>query len=77
MHRQQVYGDALETAMKKTYHGSCHCGAVRLEADLDLSSINLACLDNIQPSELVEPPVKFMNGRDNDWWHEPSEVRHL
>ena len=134
--------------MKKTYHGSCHCGAVRLEADLDLSqgtgrcncsfctkarwwgvnikpdafrllagesdlldyqfntksahhlfcrhcgvrafgrgyieqigghyvSINLACLDDMQPSELAEAPVKFSNGRDNDWWHEPSEVRHL
>ncbi|MEZ4449581.1 MAG: GFA family protein [Nannocystaceae bacterium] len=132
----------------ETFHGSCHCGAVRFEVDLDLAagtgkcnctfctktrhwgmivkpealrvsageealrdyqhgyrcmhltfcgtcgvrpfarghldvlggdlcSINLACLDDLDPARLAEAPVTYYDGRHDRWDQAPAETRHL
>jgi len=134
--------------MLKTYKGSCHCGKVRFEADIDLSngtgrcncsictkrrewsalikpdafrlisgqevlcdyqfgtmsghhrfcgncgcapfgdgyveeiggafvSISVACLDDVEPAELAEIPIRYMDGRNDNWFEAPKETRYL
>jgi hypothetical protein len=133
--------------MKKTYKGSCHCGAVRFECELDLAegtskcncsicsksrfwkaivkkdafqllegegalsdyqfgnhsihhlfcsrcgvkpfgrgyldelgdfyAVNILCLDDAAEEELAEAPVRYENGRNDNWDSPPAEIRHL
>ena len=43
----------------------------------DFVSINLACLDDLDPSQLADSPVRYSDGRANDWMSTPAETRHL
>ena len=131
----------------KTYHGSCHCGQVRFEADIDLSQgtlrcncsickksrfwpavvkpeafrllsgaqalsryqfhtktdehffckhcgvrsfatgdssrwgkfygVNVTCLDDATEQELVEAPVSYLDGKNDQWDVAPTETRYL
>jgi hypothetical protein len=40
-------------------------------------SIALATLDDLPVADLVEAPVRYLNGRDDAWFTEPAEHRHL
>lgn len=43
----------------------------------DFVSINLACLDEVPDELLAGLPIRYANGRGNDWRHPPAFTRHL
>lgn len=48
--------------MLKTYHGSCHCGAVTFEADLDLTQSSYRCNCSICRRNRFWPAVAKSEG---------------
>ena len=47
------------------------------EAGGDFVSVNVACLDGIAPEELAALPIRYFDGRDNNWWNEPKVTSYL
>jgi len=43
----------------------------------DYYSVNLACLDDLNPTELADTAVRYFDGRHNNWMSTPAETRHL
>jgi hypothetical protein len=60
-----------------------HCGVRSFERGYleviggDYIGVNLACLDNISPEELINAPIAYSDGRNNSWQSPPTETRHL
>ncbi|RVK26712.1 GFA family protein, partial [Sinorhizobium meliloti] len=40
-------------------------------------SINVACLDGVDPAEFAALPIQYMDGLHNNWWNAPAETRHM
>lgn len=40
-------------------------------------SVNIPALDDLDPKDLIEVPVTYFDGRNDNWWHAPAETRHL
>jgi hypothetical protein len=79
--------DAREYGFREdsdNHHVFCgHCG-VRLytyghveQIGGDYVSVALSALDDLSAAELTAAPVRFTNGREDDWFHVPAETRHL
>ena len=39
--------------------------------------VNLLALDDLDPRELAGAPVRYADGRNNNWMEPPAEMRHL
>ena len=66
-HRQAVKCNCKRCGLRPFSH----------KADKSFYAVNLACLDNAEPDELIAAPVAFVDGLHDDFRKPPQETRHL
>jgi hypothetical protein len=52
-------------------------GRGRLEELGEFYAVNVMCLDDVTTKELDAAPIRYEDGRNNDWASAPSEWRYL
>lgn len=79
----QALGD-YQFGSETVHHRFCtRCGVAPFaSAELEVMggrfhAINVSCLDDVTPEELLTLPVRYEDGRQDDWDHPPPEARHL
>jgi hypothetical protein len=40
-------------------------------------AVQVAALDDVDPKELIVAPIRYGDGRNNEWGKVPEETRHL
>ena len=45
--------------------------------DGEYVSVNVACLDQLEPATLLAAPIQYCDGRADNWCNAPQETRHL
>ncbi len=48
-----------------------------VEAGGEFVAVSLAALDDLDPLDWAEAPVRYLDGRNNNWFKEPAFVGHL
>lgn len=72
---QYTFGDARVVHCFCSRCGVRLFGHVRLDRDSDVHAVNVACLDDVD--DFTSAPLRYENGRDDNWWSVPRVTAHL